>query len=80
MVPPRLALSGKPGRQDRRHVDHRAGPLQDGLGLLPLLDDQAQDAELLGVGQREGLDVDAGVGQQPARGAQGAGFVLKKNG
>jgi len=42
------------------------------------MDHQPQDAELLGVGQGEGLDIDAGLGEQPARRAQGSGWFSRK--
>ena len=50
------------------------------LGLLPVAHDEAQDAELLGVGDGEGQDVELGLGQQLDRAAQGAGLVFQEQG
>jgi len=54
--------------------------LQQRLGPVVLLDDQAQDAELLGVGQREGDNVNVVLRQQSAQLAQAAGLVFEEYG
>ena len=50
----------------RHHLglaDGEALGLQDLPGVVVLVDDEAQDAEIGGVGQRQGPDVDAGFAQ-----------------
>ena len=60
-----------------RDLHGKAVALEQPPRLVGILHDEAQDAELAGVRQREGLDVDAGFGQQPARRAERAGFVRR---
>ena len=64
-------MSGQPaglvGHFDGDHVGdlhHEALLLQELLGLLPVAHDEAQDAELLGVGDGERQDVELGLGEQ----------------
>ena len=71
-----------------RHLDgqhlgdlhHRAGLLEQILGPAPVRDDHAQDAETLGVGQRQRADIDAFAGQQAAGRDHVARLVFGKNG
>jgi hypothetical protein len=49
-------------------------------GFFPLIDDEAENAEFRGVGQREGFEVDPGLGKDAGYFRHPAGFVFKKNG
>src|SRR6266545_4045297 len=65
-------------REHLRDVHDDPGCLERGLGLLPVLHDEAQDAELLRVGERHREDVDPGVAEHLARDPELAGPVLEE--
>jgi len=48
-------------------------------GLLPIAQDQAQDAELMGIGQRKGQNVNARLEEQAAGSGEAAGFILQEH-
>lgn len=54
--------------------------LQDRGGLIHIVHDDAGDAEIAGLGQREGPHVDPVLGQHPRHGAERAGLILQKDG
>ena len=54
--------------------------LQHRLGLLRVVHDQPEDAEIGGIGQGQGPDVDAVFGKDIRHFRQPAGLVLEKNG
>ena len=65
-------------RHHFRLADGEALVLQDLPGLIVLVHDEPQDAEIRGVGQGEGPDVDPGFAQNPGDFRQAAGLVLQK--
>ena len=67
------------GGDDGALLDDKVMGPQDLGGLVGVVDDQAQDAEVGGVGQGEGAHVHAVVGQDLGDLAQLAGLVLDEN-
>ena len=68
------------------HPHHRgeavdvARVLEQGGGLVQVVDDEADDAEVLGLGQGEGPHVDLPLGQHGGEGVQGPGLIFHKDG
>jgi hypothetical protein len=54
--------------------------LEGFLGFFVIAHDQAQNAEVRGIGQGQGPDADIGLGQNPGHFLQAAGPVLQKDG
>ena len=60
--------------------DHEALFFEELLCLLPIADDEAQDAELLSIGNGESEDVDFGFGESFDGAAERAGLVFEEQG
>lgn len=65
-------------RNDIGDVDHVVLFLQNLLGLLPVIDNEAKDPELLGIGQGQGQNINASLGQQSAGFPNLAGLIFKE--
>ncbi len=61
-------------------ADGEALLLQHRLGLFHIIDNQAQDAEIGGVGQGKRPDVDAGLAENTGDFSQSAGLVFDEDG
>ncbi|SPE33509.1 hypothetical protein SBA2_80024 [Acidobacteriia bacterium SbA2] len=73
--------AGPVGHLDCNHlgdINHIPGLFKKPGALLPIRDDEAQDAEFLRVGQVQGANVDAGLGQEATRRGQLARLVFEE--
>lgn len=78
-----VQTAGGIGHFDRHHgsaADSEAVFLQFFLGLVKVRNDQAKNAEIGGVSQRQSADVDSGFGQDTSHFGQAAGAVFEEYG